>query len=61
VPEKHVTCEFVEGDSLDDKVDAFARKIADVMSAARMRRVAPSRVARRIAAIDSGRCSSNDC
>jgi electron transfer flavoprotein beta subunit len=33
VPEKHVTCEFVEGDSLDEKVDAFARKIADVMSA----------------------------
>jgi electron transfer flavoprotein beta subunit len=32
VPEKHVTCEFVEGDSLDQKVDAFARKIADVMS-----------------------------
>jgi electron transfer flavoprotein alpha/beta subunit len=33
VPEKHVACEFVEGDSLDQKVDAFARKIADVMGA----------------------------
>jgi electron transfer flavoprotein beta subunit len=33
VPEKDITCEFVEGDSLDEKVDAFARKIADVMSA----------------------------
>jgi electron transfer flavoprotein beta subunit len=33
IPEKHVTCEFVEGDSLDDKVDAFARRIAGVMSA----------------------------
>ncbi len=32
VPEKHVTCEFVEGDSLDEKVDAFARRIAVVMS-----------------------------
>jgi electron transfer flavoprotein beta subunit len=32
VPEKHVTCDFVEGDSLDEKIDAFARKIADVMS-----------------------------
>ena len=33
VPEKHVTCEFVEGDSLDEKVDTFARRIADAMSA----------------------------
>jgi electron transfer flavoprotein beta subunit len=32
VPEKHVTCEFVEGDNLDEKVDAFARKIVDVIS-----------------------------
>jgi len=33
IPEKDVVCEFVEGDSIDEKVDAFARKIADVMSA----------------------------
>jgi len=31
VPEKHVVCDFVEGDSLDEKVDAFARRIADAM------------------------------
>jgi len=31
IPSKDITCEFVEGDSLDQKVDAFARKIADVM------------------------------
>jgi electron transfer flavoprotein beta subunit len=33
IPEKHVVCEFVEGDSVEEKVQAFARKIADVMSA----------------------------
>jgi electron transfer flavoprotein beta subunit len=33
IPEKDVVCEFVEGDSVDEKVDAFARRIADVMSA----------------------------
>lgn len=33
IPERHVTCKFVDGDSLDEKVDAFARRIADVMSA----------------------------
>jgi electron transfer flavoprotein beta subunit len=33
IPEKDVVCEFVEGDSVEEKVDAFARKIADVMSA----------------------------
>jgi electron transfer flavoprotein beta subunit len=32
IPEKQVTCELVEGDSLEEKVDAFARRIADVMS-----------------------------
>jgi len=32
IPSKDVTCEFVDGDSLDEKVNAFARKIADVMS-----------------------------
>ncbi len=33
IPTKEVTCEFVTGDSLDEKVDAFAHRIADVMSA----------------------------
>jgi electron transfer flavoprotein beta subunit len=33
IPEKEVECEFVEGDSLEEKVDAFATRIADVMSA----------------------------
>jgi electron transfer flavoprotein beta subunit len=33
IPEKDVVCEFVEGDSVEEKVDAFARKIADVMGA----------------------------
>jgi electron transfer flavoprotein beta subunit len=32
VPSKAVTCEFVAGDSLDERVDAFARRIANVMS-----------------------------
>jgi electron transfer flavoprotein beta subunit len=32
IPVKEVTCEFVEGDSLQEKVDAFARRIANVMS-----------------------------
>ncbi len=32
MPSKDITCTFVVGDSLDEKVDAFARKIADVMS-----------------------------
>jgi electron transfer flavoprotein beta subunit len=33
IPEKEIACEFVEGDNLDDKVDAFARRIADIMGA----------------------------
>jgi electron transfer flavoprotein beta subunit len=33
IPEKDVVCEFVEGDSVEEKVDAFAKRIADVMSA----------------------------
>jgi electron transfer flavoprotein beta subunit len=33
VPTKHVECEFVEGDDLDERVGAFARKIAEVASA----------------------------
>ncbi len=33
IPEKDVVCEFVEGDSVEEKVDAFASKIAAVMSA----------------------------
>ena len=32
VPARHVVCDFVEGDSLDEKVDAFARRIADTMA-----------------------------
>ena len=32
IPSRDISCEFVDGDSLDEKVDAFARKIADVMS-----------------------------
>ncbi len=30
VPTKEMDCEFIEGDSIDDKVDAFARRINDV-------------------------------
>jgi electron transfer flavoprotein beta subunit len=33
VPSQQIACEFVEGDSLDERVDAFARRIADVMGA----------------------------
>jgi electron transfer flavoprotein beta subunit len=33
IPAREITCQFVEGDSLDDKVEAFARRIADVMGA----------------------------
>jgi len=32
IPSKDITCEFVEGNSLDEKVNVFAGKIADVMS-----------------------------
>jgi electron transfer flavoprotein beta subunit len=32
IPTKEIHCEFVEGDSLEEKVDNFARRIADVMS-----------------------------
>lgn len=34
VPEKEVRCEMVEGDSLDEKIDAFARRVAEAMDAA---------------------------
>jgi electron transfer flavoprotein beta subunit len=33
VPDRSVSCELVEGDSLDDRIDAFARRISEVMSA----------------------------
>jgi electron transfer flavoprotein beta subunit len=33
VPKKDVKCEFVEGDSLEDKVAAFARRVAAVVDA----------------------------
>ncbi len=32
IPKKETQCEFVEGDTLEDKVDAFARRINDVLS-----------------------------
>lgn len=32
IPEKEVRCEFVEGDTLEDKIDAFAKRIGDVLS-----------------------------
>jgi electron transfer flavoprotein alpha/beta subunit len=32
IPSKDINCEFVEGDSLEEKIDAFARRIGDVMS-----------------------------
>lgn len=31
IPEKNTTCEFVDGETLDDKVATLARKIADVL------------------------------
>ena len=31
IPEKNTTCEFVDGETLDDKVAALARKIVDVI------------------------------
>ena len=33
IPQREVACQFVEGDSLDDRLDAFARRLADVMGA----------------------------
>ncbi len=33
IPVKDISCEFVEGDNLDEKVDAFARKIAAIIGA----------------------------
>lgn len=32
VPEKHVECELVEGDSVEEKVDELARRIGNVLS-----------------------------
>jgi electron transfer flavoprotein beta subunit len=34
VPEKESRCEMVEGESLDERVDAFARRVAEIMTAA---------------------------
>lgn len=34
IPEKEVRCEMVEGDSLEERIDKFARRVAEVMSAA---------------------------
>ncbi len=33
VPEREGRCEMVEGDSLDERVDAFARRVAEIMAA----------------------------
>jgi electron transfer flavoprotein beta subunit len=33
IPRKEIQCEFVTGDTLDAKIDAFAHRIADVMRA----------------------------
>ena len=32
VPQKETRCDFVSGDTLDEKVEAFARRIAEVVS-----------------------------
>lgn len=34
LPERKAECEFVQGDSLEERVEAFARKIAEVIGAA---------------------------
>lgn len=34
VPDRSVSCELVEGDSLDERIDAFAERIAEAMGAA---------------------------
>ncbi len=31
IPEKDTTCEFITGDSADERIDAFARRIVDVI------------------------------
>lgn len=33
VPEKDVRCEMVEGDSFDERIDAFARRVSEIMNA----------------------------
>lgn len=33
IPARDVVCEFVQGDSVEEKVDAFAARIANLMSA----------------------------
>jgi hypothetical protein len=33
VPTKQVQCEFITGETLEEKIDAFARRIADVTRA----------------------------
>lgn len=34
IPEKEVRCEMVEGDSLEERIDKFARRVAEIMTAA---------------------------
>ena len=35
VPEKNVECELVDGDNLDQKIDTFARRVADIAATTR--------------------------
>jgi len=32
IPQKDTTCEFIEGDSIDERIDAFARRVAEIIS-----------------------------
>ena len=34
IPEKTGDCEFIEGDSIEEKVDAFAARIAAIVQSA---------------------------
>ncbi len=34
IPEKKTDCEFIEGDSLDDKIDEFAKRLAGIVQSA---------------------------
>ena len=34
IPEKTTECEFIEGDSIDEKVDAFAKRLASIVQSA---------------------------
>jgi hypothetical protein len=32
IPQKETRCEFIEGDTLEAKIDAFAKRVGDVLS-----------------------------